>query len=421
MKRRMRTVWLVAACALFASVLAGGAQSRSDVAAAPLAPDAVSGNIVLAHWASSPTETALLKQVIQSFERRYPRIQVTRRALDPYPDSMLAQFAARKPPDVFYVDSNVAPDWIKQGVLQPLNSYIARYKFNTKPFYPRLLSAFRDSRGRIYGFPKDWSPLAMQINTSMAAKAGIRAPQTWAQLNTVADRLRATNAVPGGRPICLAADWARLLAFVYQNKGSFLNAAKTRATVNTVAVRRATEFYVGLLRRGLAGTPAQLGVGWCGEALGKEKAAIVFEGNWVLPFMAEQFTSVNFSNHPMPMGRQKGNLAFTVSYSMAKDSKNKNAAWVLLTYLTGKQGMRTWTSKGLALPSRSDVKPVAGRGPFLTAAPYARAWQFAPGFNRVMTVAGNELSAVFEEKQTIAGMLTKIQAEATATLRRGGR
>ncbi|MDQ4029687.1 MAG: extracellular solute-binding protein, partial [Actinomycetota bacterium] len=212
---------------LFAAVVAGGAQSRSDVVAGP---QAVSGNIVLAHWASSPTETALLKQVIQRFERQFPRIQVTRRALDPYPDSMLAQFAARKPPDVFYVDSNVAPDWIKQGVLQPLNSFIGRYKFNTKPFYPRLLGAFRDSKGRIYGFPKDWSPLAMQLNTTMAAKAGIRAPQTWAQLNRAADRLRATNAVPGGRPICLAADWARLLAFVYQNKGSFLNASKTQAT-----------------------------------------------------------------------------------------------------------------------------------------------------------------------------------------------
>jgi multiple sugar transport system substrate-binding protein len=421
MKRRVRTVWLIAACTLFAAAVAGGAQGRSDVAAAPLAPEAVSGNIVLAHWASSPTETALLKQVIQAFERRYPRIQVTRRALDPYPDSMLAQFAARKPPDVFYVDSNVAPDWIKQGVLQPLNPFISRYKFSTKPFYPRLLSAFRDSKGTIYGFPKDWSPLAMQVNTAMAAKAGIRAPQTWAQLNTVADRLRATNAVPGGKPVCLAADWARLLAFVYQNKGSFLNAARTQATVNTTAVRQATEFYVGLIRRGLAGTPAELGVGWCGEAIGKEKAAIAFEGNWVLPYMAEQFPTVRFSNSPLPMGKQRGNLAFTVSYSMAKHSKNKNAAWVLLTYLTGKQGMKTWTSRGLALPSRSDVAPVAGRRPFLTAAPYARPWQFAPGFNKVMTVAGNELSAVFENKQTIPAMLAKIQAEATATLRRGGR
>jgi multiple sugar transport system substrate-binding protein len=123
----------------------------------------------------------------------------------------------------------------------------------------------------------------------------------------------------------------------------------------------------------------------------------------------------------MVRGKQGGNLAFTVSYSMAKDSKNKNAAWTLLTYLTGKQGMQIWTSKGLALPSRSDVKPVAGRASFLAQAPVSRPWQFAPGFARVMTVANNEFSAVFEGKQTVSGMLAKVQAEATTALRRGGR
>ena len=270
------------------------AGARSDAAKAPSATSAVSGDIVLAHWSSSPVETELLKQVVSSFERKYPRIHVTRRALDPYPDSMLAQFAARKPPDVFYVDSNVAPDWIKQGVLQDLSPYIKQYKFRTKPFYPRLLQAFQ-SKGKTYGFPKDWSPLGMQTNTAMLQRAGVRAPQTWAQLTTTAQRLGST--MPSGtKPICLGADWARALAFVYQNGGSFLNATKTRATVATPAVRQAIDFYVGLKNRGLAGTPAELGVGWCGEALGKEKAAIVFEGNWVVPYMAEQFPTVRYAN-----------------------------------------------------------------------------------------------------------------------------
>ena len=63
--------------------------------------------------------------------------------------------------------------------------------------------------------------------------------------------------------------------------------------MNTPADRDAVNFYVGLINVGLAGTQPQLGAGWCGEALGKEKAAIIFEGNWVMPFMAEQFPSVN--------------------------------------------------------------------------------------------------------------------------------
>ena len=82
---------------------------------------------------------------------------------------MLAKFAARKPPDVFYVDSNVFPDWVTQGVLEPLDSYIKKSKFNTKKFYPALLNAFK-YKGKIYGFPKDWSPLAMEIEHQLAGE-----------------------------------------------------------------------------------------------------------------------------------------------------------------------------------------------------------------------------------------------------------
>ena len=38
-----------------------------------------------------------------------------------------------------------------------------------------------------------------------------------------------------------------------------------------------------------------------------------------------------------------------------------------------------------------------------------------------MTVANNEFTAVFEGKQTVPGMLAKVQAAAAVALRRGGR
>ena len=116
------------------------------------------------------------------------------------------------------------------------------------------------------------------------------------------------------------------------------------------------------------------------------------------------------------MNKQHGNLAFTVSYSMAKDSQNKDAAWQLLRYLVSRPGMKTWTSKGLALPSRKDVAPVAGRTPFLADAPNAHPWQFAPRFSQVIDTANNELSAVIEGKQTVPGMLKKISDTANSTL-----
>jgi multiple sugar transport system substrate-binding protein len=377
-----------------------------------------SGTVTLSGWASSPVETALLKQVIADFQKANPRIKVNYAPINgDYPTAMLAKFAARTPPDVFYVDSNVIPDWIKQGVLQPLDSYVAQSKFDTTKFYGPLLNAFKGRDGHIYGFPKDWSPLAMETSNGLLGKAGAKVPRDWAGLQATAQKLKTSGAVSDGAPICLPPDWARMLAFVYQNNGSFLNAKKTAATVTSPAVVQAVDYYVGLVKSGLAKTPQQLGVGWCGEALGKGKAAIIFEGNWVVPYMHDTFPGMAYGISPLVKGKQFGNLAFTVSYSMAKDSKNKPAAWALIQYLTGKQGMQTWTSKGLALPSRSDVKPLGGRKAFLVEAPYAHAWQFAPTFSKVIDTANNELTAVFAGSESVETMLKKIADAANQALK----
>src|SRR5215213_7095639 len=102
---------------------------------------------------------------------------------------------------------------------------------------------------------------------------------------------------------------------------------------------------------------------------------------------------------------------------MAKDAANKPAAWQLIRYLVGKSGMKTWTSKGLALPSRKDVKPVAGRGPVLADAAAAHPWQFAPTFSKVIDTANNELTSVIEGKQSVDAMLKKIEDTANDALR----
>ena len=408
-RHRLLAVAVVTGLLVLAAIGASTTQGKSTP---PTAAKATT-TVTLSGWASSPTETKLLKEVIRGFEKTFPSIKVDYAPISgDYPAAMLAKFAARTPPDVFYVDSNVAPDWIKQRLLEPLDSFVSKSKLKTAAFYPSLLNGFKGPDRKLYGFPKDWSPLAMETNNRLFRSSGVKVPKTWAELSAAAKRLK----VPGGRALCLSPSWDRMLAFVYQNGGTFLNAAKTRSTVNTPAVAAAVRYYVGLIKSGVAGTPAQLGVGWCGEALGKEKAAIVFEGNWVVPFMGDTFPSVAFTSNKMVRGKQDGNLAFTVSYSMARDSKNKPAAWQLIRYLVGQPGMKTWTSKGLALPSRSDVKPPAGRAAFIAAAPSARPWQFAPAFTKVMDVANNELTAVLEGKQTIAGMLKKIEQTANDAL-----
>lgn len=358
--------------------------------------------VTLSGWSSSPEENDLLTQVVATFNRTHPNIKVDYTIIQgDYPTAMTARFAAHNPPDVFYVDSSKFPEWARQGILQPLNSYITKSKYNTAAFIPGLLNSFKAGK-TIYGFPKDWSPLAMEINLSMLTTAGVKVPTTWAQLRSVAQKMASSNAVPNGKPICLPADWARMLPFIFQNKASL-------ATIQSPAAAAAVNFYVGLIKSGLAATPDKLGAGWCGEALGKQTAAIIFEGNWALPYMKSTFSQVRYGAFPMVKGKTGGNLGFTVSYSMAKDAKNKPAAWTLLSWLTGPVGQKLWISKGLALPSRTDLKPVGGRKAFIAAAPYVHGWGF-PNFSDTYTLMNNDLQAVIGGSKTTAQMLADVAA-----------
>ena len=191
---------VVLALVVMACVAAAASEGKTDTGAGTQA----TGEVTLAGWASSPTETKLLKQVIRGFEKTFPSVKVNYTPISgDFTAAMLAKFSARTPPDVLYVDSNVAPDWIKQKVLQPLDPYIAKSKLKKEQFYPSLLSGFTGPDKKIYGFPKDWSPLAMETNTKLLSAAGTKVPATWAQLTAAAKKLQ--GRFPGGRPICLSA------------------------------------------------------------------------------------------------------------------------------------------------------------------------------------------------------------------------
>jgi multiple sugar transport system substrate-binding protein len=132
--------------------------------------------------------------------------------------------------------------------------------------------------------------------------------------------------------------------------------------------------------------------------------------------MSDTFPGVKYTISPLPKGKVNGNLGFTVSYSIGKNTSNKKAAWALLSYLVGKQGMHLWTQQGIALPSRKDVKVPAGRGAFLKQAAYAHPWQFAPRFSKVIDTANNELQSYFQGKESLDDMLNKIDSAARDAL-----
>jgi multiple sugar transport system substrate-binding protein len=192
------------------------------------------------------------------------------------------------------------------------------------------------------------------------------------ELVTAADALKGK----GGNlkaPMCLPPALDRGLAFIYAQGGSLLNADNSASAIDSAASKAAVQWYLDLFKNGQAMTPKQLGDGWCGEALGKGHVAFAFEGGWLKGALDKDFPTTKWAFAEMPSGSAgKATISYTAAYAINPDSTNKDAAWVVLQYLTGPEGMAKWTAGGIAIPSRSDTPAPAGFEVIVAGGAYAK-------------------------------------------------
>src|SRR5688572_18339524 len=351
-------------------------------------PSTVSGEVTLGAWESSPAEGTALKAALDAFAVKYPNIDVTQETIPgDYRVQMATNFSSGTAPDIFYVNAEYAPEWIEEQFLEPLDEYIANQGFDTSTFFPGYADIFKGEDGTTYGLPKDGNTIAMAYNTDLVTTP----PTTLEELVTQADALKGQGALKA--PICLSPGLDRALAFIYAQGGSLLTDDGSAAAIDSPESKAAVQWYLDLIKNGQGMTPTQLGDGWCGEALGKGDVAFAFEGGWIKGAMDNDFPEINWDFAEMPAGSAgKATITYTAAYSINPDSENKDAAWVVLQYLTGPEGMQKWTEGGIAIPSRSDVPTPAGFEVVVAGADYAK-----PGSGFIKSYGGADgLQTVFQ-------------------------
>jgi ABC-type glycerol-3-phosphate transport system substrate-binding protein len=148
-------------------------------------------------------------------------------------------------------------------------------------------------------------------------------------------------------------------------------------------------------------TASDLGDSWCGDSLGKQHAAIIFEGGWLDASMKATYPDVKYAWAQFPTGSSGSpvTISYTAAYAIGADSKNKDQAWVALQYLTGKDGMTEWTKGGVALPARKDVPPPAGTDVLVNSSQFAKPGSgFMPGYADVQKAFQDAFTAQIQKK-----------------------
>ena len=380
-----------------ASAPAGSAAAGSTApSGSAFDPASITGEATLSGWQSSDAENAALTATVAAFQTAFPNVKADYKVIaGDYATVMATNFASKNVPDVFYVDATFAQPWSDDGFLLPLDDYIAKSGFDASTFFPGYQSVFKGADGKTYGLAKDGNTIGMAYNTAEVTAA----PTTLDELVTAATALKGKAGLKA--PICLNPGLDRGLAFVYAQGGAIVSEDGATNMVDTPETKAAVQWYLDLFKNGLGMTASDMGDGWCGEALGKKHAAITFEGGWLDPAMKADFPDVKHAWGQMPTGSSGSpvTISYTAAYAIGADSPNKDQAWVLLSYLTGKDGMTKWTEGGVALPSRSDVPIPAGKDVLAAQAEFAKPGSgFMKGYSDVQKAFQDAFTAEIQGK-----------------------
>ncbi len=311
----------------------------------------------LSGWTASPEEENLLRSLLYECSVQRPDILVK---YEPIPSDYWAKIktmiGSGTEPDFYYMDIFQFPFFAEEGVLQPLDEYMAEAGVSRDEFLDTLINAFTWN-GKTYGIPKDFNTLALFYNKDLFDQAGLEYPTndwTWEDLKAAAQTIKEKTGVAG---FSVPADPGRFPIFVFQNGGKIMTDDFSDTLLDSPEVIEAAEFYTGARAEGWAIIPQDVGVGWQGEAFGKGDVAMVLEGGWMVPYLSAQFPDRNYGAvHPPAGPKGEGNLVFTVAYSISVNSKNPQAAFDAIACITSEENQLKVLESGFALPSRKALQ-----------------------------------------------------------------
>jgi multiple sugar transport system substrate-binding protein len=327
----------------------------------------------------------------------------------------LAQgFAGGNPPDLFYMDAGRFADNAKNGNLYAYGDQLE----DSSDFHESLVDTFT-YEDEFYCAPKDFSTLALQINTAAWKEAGLTdddIPTTWDELSSVAEQL--TTGDRAGLGLSTGID--RLGAFVVGNGGWWVSDDATEATGSTPEVTDALDYVQQNVDAGSFQFAPQLDTGWGGEAFGTEKAAMTIEGNWIKGAVTNDYPDLEYTVVELPEGPAgKGTLLFTQCWGIAAASDAQEQAVDLVDHLTTVDQQMAFAEAFGVMPSRASAADMYAEAypddaPFIAGAEYGRGPIGAAGMEQVIADLNSKLENL--GNADVASVMEEYDGNANAVL-----
>lgn len=272
----------------------------------------------------------------KAFEAANPgtKIQIEVVPWDNLQQKLTTDIAAGANADLSIIGTRWLLDYVSQGVVAPLDSYV------TPDFKARFIQTFLTPsimNGHVYGLPIAASARAMYYNKDVFKKAGYdSAPGTWADFKNAAEKIKATGG--GVFPFGLQGKEIETDVYFYYAMWSYGGeiVKDGKSGLDSQAAIDAAKLYKSFIDGGLT----EPGV----TSYNREDVQNLFKQGKVAtvitaPFLSGQIKkeapNLNYAVAPIPAGPNgdQGTYGVTDSIVLFANSKVKDEAWKFLDFL----------------------------------------------------------------------------------------
>lgn len=329
----------------------GGDTKDNDSAVSSIDSKPAKGDLTL--WAMG-AEGEKLPELVKDFEKENPdvHVKVTSIPWASAHDKFQTAIAAGNGPDL----AQMANTWMADfgNAFSTVPSNLSMDDMASGPVEGGKVG------GKQLGVPWYIDTRVLYYRTDLAQQAGWdHAPKTWDELSAMGKDMKKLDGTDFGLYLNPAGtdNFIADLPFAFSAGASLTDESGKKWTLNTPEMRKAITYTSNLFKDGIADVNADTSAGANMAAFASGKTPMMMEGPTAIgqveqvggPDMKNKFTTA-----PLPKG-EKGSVSYSGGCDMVvfKDSKNKDAAWKMIKWMSKPETQAKWYKLSTDLPASS--------------------------------------------------------------------
>lgn len=321
------------------------------------------GRTNLRFWAMG-REGEIVQELAADFEGENPdiRVDVQQIPWSAAHEKLLTAYVGRSTPDLAQLGNTWIAEFATLKAIEPLGSWLGSSPVvDSSGFFPGIWDT-NVIDGRPYGIPWYVDTRVLFYRKDILTRAGYDSiPATWRAWREAMESIKEVVGADRYAIFLPANEWTQPVILGLQAGSTLLSVNDTRGAFSAPDFRRAFDFYLDLFRRGLAPSIGNNEVANLYQEFARGYFAMYITGPWNLGEFQRRLPEDLQDNWataalPGPDAETPGvSLAGGASLVMFRGSRNKEAAWKLVEFLSRpEQQLRFYRLSG-DLPARREA------------------------------------------------------------------